>query len=371
MRLLAMQKHNAENERIKRRYFEYLKDAKGQSEQTVDAVAKALARFEEHTKWRSFKAFHYQQARAFKDYLANTSAKQSGQKLSKATLNATLANLKRFFQWLSDKPGFKSRFQYADADYFSLSDKDMRVAKAKRETQAPTVEQVRHVIAMMPHKSEIECRNRALVAFILLTGARDSAVASIKLKHVNLQAGYIFQDARDVRTKFSKTFTTHFFPVGEDVRKVVEDWVLYLRNTKLWCNDAPLFPSTLVKFSESSHQFEIVGISNEGWRSTGPIRAIFHEAFKSADLPYFNPHSLRNTLVQLGEVICRSPEQFKAWSQNLGHEKVLTTFFSYGEVSAGRQGEIIRDLVNAPSQPLIVNDMRALARALSEEMKSA
>jgi len=31
---------------------------------------------------------------------------------------------------------------------------------------------------------------------------------------------------------------------------------------------------------------------------------------------------------------------------NLGHEKVLTTFLSYGEVACQRQGDIIRDLAN-------------------------
>jgi hypothetical protein len=35
------------------------------------------------------------------------------------------------------------------------------------------------------------------------------------------------------------------------------------------------------------------------------------------------------------------PEQLKAWSQNLGHEKVLTTFLSYGEVACQRQGETL------------------------------
>ena len=38
-----MTTHNAGNERIKRRYFAYLKEAKRHSEPTVDAVAKALA----------------------------------------------------------------------------------------------------------------------------------------------------------------------------------------------------------------------------------------------------------------------------------------------------------------------------------------
>ncbi len=40
----------------------------------------------------------------------------------------------------------------------------------------------------------------------------------MKLKHVDLAGGSVYQDAREVKTKFSKTFTTYFFPVGEDVR---------------------------------------------------------------------------------------------------------------------------------------------------------
>ena len=46
-----MTTHNAKNERIKRRYFAYLKEAKRHSEPTVDAVDKALARFEVDTKY--------------------------------------------------------------------------------------------------------------------------------------------------------------------------------------------------------------------------------------------------------------------------------------------------------------------------------
>lgn len=47
-------------------------------------------------------------------------------------------------------------------------------------------------------------------------------------------------------------------------------------------------------------------------------------------------------MVQLGQQQCRTPEQFKAWSQNLGHEEVLTTRYSYGYVATQRQGEIIQ-----------------------------
>lgn len=60
----------------------------------------------------------------------------------------------------------------------------------------------------MPTTTGIERRNHALIAFTLLTGARDSAIASMKLKHIDLIEGYVRQDAREVKTKFSKTFDT-------------------------------------------------------------------------------------------------------------------------------------------------------------------
>jgi integrase len=77
----------------------------------------------------------------------------------------------------------------------------------------------------------------------------------------------------------------------------------------------------------------------------------------AAGLPYFHPHSFRHTLAALGERICKTPEEFKAWSQNLGHEKVLTTFTSYGAVTESRQGEILLGLgagqkeANTPKLP--------------------
>lgn len=314
-----MIKHNASNERIKRKYFAYLKEAKRHSEPTVDASAKALNRFDVYTKHREYKTFHFEQAIAFKKHLAEQKGQQSGEKLSKATLYATLTQLKRFFQWLAWQSGYKSRFEYSDAEYFNLSDKDTRIATTQREQKMPTLEQVKHVVNTMPANTDIERRNRALIAFTLLTGARDSAIASMKLKHVDLITNSVNQDAREVNTKFSKTFNTFFFPVGDEIREIVADWVLYLREDKLSGNDDPLFPSTNIALGDS-HQFEVVGLTRHHWSTATPIRTIFRESFVSAGMSYFNPHSFRNTLVQLGQDVCKTPEAFKAWSQNLGHE---------------------------------------------------
>jgi integrase len=204
----------------------------------------------------------------------------------------------------------------------------------------------------MPASTGIELRDRALIAFTILTGARDGAIASFKLRHIDLAEGRIDQDAREVRTKFSKSFVTTFFPVGEDIRAVVADWVTYLRTEKLWGLDDPLFPTTKVTLGEN-FRFGAAGLDRKHWTSAGPIRGIFKAAFASAGLPYFNPHSFRKTLALLGGQKCKSPEEYKAWSQNLGHEDVLTTFRSYGDVGGYRQAEIMRSFASSAPDPSI------------------
>jgi hypothetical protein len=126
-------------------------------------------------------------------------------------------------------------------------------------------------------------------------------------------AGKVIPDAREVRTKFSKTFTTWFFPVGNEVRQNVADWVAYLKTEKLFGSGDRLFPATRV-VQDQDHQFQAGGLSREHWSNAGPIRAIFKEAFTSAGLAYANPLSFRKTLAQLGERLCHTPEEFKAWS---------------------------------------------------------
>ena len=56
--------HNARNERIKRRYLEFLKHAKRQSEQSIDKAAAAIERFDAWNRRKDFRQFHVEQAMA-------------------------------------------------------------------------------------------------------------------------------------------------------------------------------------------------------------------------------------------------------------------------------------------------------------------
>lgn len=359
-----MTKHNAANERTKREYFAYLKEAKGRDEATIDGVAKSLARFEESTKARDFKRFHLKQAVAFKAALAQAANVRTGERISKATMLSTLRDLRAFFFWLAHLPGFKSHIQYADADYFNLSDKDVAVARARREKRVPTLAQVHHVLSAMPVATVLERRDRALIAFAALTGARVGALASFRLGHVNIADGYVEQDARVVRTKFAKTFRTFLMPIDGDALAIFADWTRELEREHHWGGGDPLFPATQMGLDDNGG-FRATGILRSGWSTTQPINAIFRRAFEGAGLPYFNPHSFRDMLVRHAMTLDLSPEAMKAWSQNLGHSDVLTTFTSYGSVPAHRQGELIRAAREARGTPARRDQIASLESLLA------
>ena len=340
-----MTKRNAENERVKRRYLIYLKDAKGRDNASIDAAASAIERFEEYVKRREFRSFHIEQARGFKAHLSAATNARTGEPLSASTVHATLAALKAFFVWLADQPGYASRIKYADTEYFNAPDNLSRIATARRFKSCPTLAQVRAIIEAMPNETEIERRNRALVAFAILSGARDKAIISFRLKHIDIERGLIEQDLREVRTKRAKTFTTWFFPVGDDIRQTVVSWVAFLRAEKGFGPDDPLFPKTKVAPGDD-HAFRAASLDRAPWANANPVRDLFREACARAGLPYFNPHLFRNTLVQVAYDRKLDAEAFKAWSQNLGHESCLTTFSSYGTIPPARQAEIIRRLAD-------------------------
>ena len=278
---------------------------------------------------------------------------RTGAPLSASTINSTLGMLKAFFVWLAGESEYRARIKYADAEYFNAPENLARVATAHRHKPCATLAQIRSVLDAMPAETEIERRDRALIAFAILSGARDRAIVSFKLKHIDLEHELLEQDAREVRTKRAKTFTTWFFPVGVAIQQIVVEWVTFLRTEKGFGPEDPIFPKSRVETGPDL-LFKANGLERAHWANAHPVRAIFKEAFRRADLPYFNPHSFRNTLVQLAYELKLNAEQFKAWSQNLGHEHCLTTFSSYGTLPPHRQAAIIRGLASAPNpQPAV------------------
>jgi integrase len=357
-----MPKLNPQNERVKRDFLRHKQNALGKSDATIDAMRKALWRFEDYIGHRDFKTFRHEQAIGFKQRLIETDGR-SGEKLSRSTIVSTLAVLKEFFRWLAGLPGFKSRIHGPDIEYFNPSNKDLSVAKAAKLRDFPSLEQVRAVIQVMRTDTVIERRNRALVALVMLTGIRDRALVSLSLRHIDLTKSppLVRQEPDRVKTKFSKPINTYFFPLGDDLKEMIVRWIEELKTEHLFGPNDPLFPKTKTAQDEDK-SFRAVGIERAYWSDASPVRTIFKEAFANAGLPYFPPHSLRHTLGHLLEAVCRTPKEIKAWSQNLGHEHVATTLTSYGTIDPHQQGEVIGAI--SPTASRDDSELKTKLRAL-------
>lgn len=336
-----MRKFNPDNERIKRRYLTYLREAEGQDEKSLDKAVAAIIKFEKSTDWKPFKAFHIDQAVQFKKQLSKAKGPK-GKPLSPTTIDATLRLVKKFFHWLAGQQGFKKVLSYPDVEYFNNNRKDARVAHTQREVQFPSVQAALHAFQAMPDQTEIDLRNKAIFAFSMLTAARVSAVASLKLKHINLFECYVFQDGREVKTKNSKTITTTFFPVDQSYFECFTNWVEYLREEKLFGSEDPLFPRPEQKLING--KFDFSRLSREAYSSGNKINAVIKTAFRNAQLPEYGSHAFRKTIGMLMSDLNLTLEQQKAWSQNIGHDSLATTVNSYMPVSIERQKEIIRKL---------------------------
>src|SRR5215208_2320363 len=84
-----MIRYNAVNERIKKAYLRYLKEAGRKADSTIDGVRKAICRFETDTGFKDFRTFNKEQAIAFKKHLASGRSVRSGESMAKSTLLAT------------------------------------------------------------------------------------------------------------------------------------------------------------------------------------------------------------------------------------------------------------------------------------------
>lgn len=354
---------NVRNEKVKHRYYDYLKEAQGFSQKSIDAIQKAIYRYEEFSKNEDFANFNSEKAKEFKKWLENKKNANNKHQISLSTNYTYLRYLRNFFKWLCYQPSYKSKISMTDVEYLKLDKQKSRIATSTKRERFPTIEQVKKVVQSIKIESDIDLRDRALICFTLLSGMRDSAIVSLPLACFDEDRLLITQDPRQgVKTKFSKTIYSYLFKFDDDMLCYILSWVRYLKSELLLGNNNPLFPRNKIEFAENSKAFMSNRLEPEFWQGVNPMREIFKQRFDDADIEYFSPHCFRHTAINLAEKKCRNAEELKAVSQNLGHENVGTTFGSYGNINNNRVGELVQNMDFSNS-----ND--ATERALFEQFK--
>jgi len=337
-------KRSSENTRIKRKYFAYLRGAEQLSDATIEKVAVSLTFFETAMGFKDFKRHNLTWPERLKETLIDAT-NAAGKPLSRSTRSNHMRHVRGFIRWLADKPGYKSRIGWSDAEYYKLSRKDERVASEHRDPIYPMPDHALMAFRAMSDDTELQRRDRAIFAFFLMTGARVKATSTLKLKRIDMVNKTVNQDARDVDTKAAKTFLTAFYIIAPEVWEAFARWVAYLYDVKFFGPEDPLFPKCGI--ANNAHgNFVSETVARAHWAQTGSIRAIIKDTFQRVHMTAYGPHSFRHMLTHIGMDICITPRALKAWSLNFGHSDVMTTLQNYGKLTSREQVAEIQKLSN-------------------------
>lgn len=340
-----MKKSHYNNERIKRKYYDFLKESQGYSKTTITAIKKAIYRYEEFTVFDDFCNFNQARAIEFKKWIETKQHPKTGELLSLTTIYHYIRHLKDFFKWLAYQPGYKSKINLTDTEYLKLSKEKARKATSKTKEHYPTFEQIQKVIKSIEIKNELDIRDRALVAFTLLSGMRVSAIISLPIGSFCEDTFQIDQDPnKGVRTKFSKTIRSYLFRFDNEMVEYVLEWVRYLKSEKLFGNADPIFPANKIELIGDAKVFSSITVEPRFWQSSTSIREIFKERFRKAEVEFFSPHCFRHLAVRLATAKCSNGQELKAISQNFGHENLGTTIQSYGSINNVDVGRVISNM---------------------------
>ena len=329
-----MIKINVNNEKIKNKYYDFLKESAGFSEATISAIKKSIYRYEEFSDFEDFSKFSKKKAVEFKKWLEAKKDPRTKKEISVTTCYHYLRNLKDFFKWLSYQPNYKNKINVTEIEFLRLPKEKARIAIAQKRERYPTLEQVKTVVKSIVIENEIDLRDRALLSFTLLSGMRDNAIITLPIMAFNENTLQISQDPKlGVKTKFSKTINSVLFKFDDDMLCFVLGWVRYLKAEKLFGNSDPLFPRNKVENQENIKSFTSNAVEPQFWQSATSIRNIFKQRFENAGIEYFSPHTFRHLAVNTAIAKCRNGQEIKAVSQNFGHEDVGTTMTTYGSLS--------------------------------------
>ena len=173
-------KTKLKNEKIKRQYLRWMREAQGFSEKSITAIEKAMWKYEEATNNEDYALFSDKRAEHFKKYLKSNINKRSKKALGLTSQYHHLRHVKNFFLWLSGQPGYKSRVSASDVMYLQLLKKERRLATTTTEQKYPTLQQVK-TFCSFEVKDELDRRDQALITFTALTGMRDQAIVTLPI----------------------------------------------------------------------------------------------------------------------------------------------------------------------------------------------
>ena len=276
-------------------------------EKTTDAHLSSIREFEAFFENRCFSKIGDPDASLYRNILLEKGKlpREEGG-LSSSTIRHRTSQLTSFFNWLMKQEGYR-RLSANIPDQFDLPKRQLAKVLPRTERLYPTLEEAKDMVASMPNRTQLQRRDRAMVALTFLTALRAGALVTLRLKHLDIEARTVTQDGSVMRAKNGKSFVVQWFPGVEVFEPYVTDWRSELLALGYEQEDA-LFPHAKDLKRQLPPKERVQVLS-----TNGPVNRAFEVASHGIG-KVFSPHSARHFIKALGDQTCNSAEQRKAWS---------------------------------------------------------
>ncbi len=306
---------------------------------TMRSHLRSIRLFEEISGGKPFDKVTPTDAAAFRDYLVQlgrTPKSQGG--LSSSSIRHHASQIRQFFAWLKLQDGYK-RLSGNIVLYLELPKASRAKTLPRQDREYLSIEQAEEMLQKLPDKTIAQRRDRAMIACAYCTGLRANALITLRLKHVDLVEKSVVQDATEMRAKNGKSYRAFFYARTQAFQDVFAEWIKEITRLGYGAEDA-VFPDL---------KFLVGRVGSAGgvnpMRSIGALSNAFEFATKLVGRNC-TPHSARHTLKALGDELCKTPKERKAWSLNLGHETEQVTETHYGKLSENERGNLMKGLAS-------------------------
>lgn len=319
------------------RYLRYETEGHGHKEGTIRKLEYALSVWADMMPRHDLKSkLTPERILEFKDMLR---AKET---LSASTICDVLRHTKSFFEWLSQEPGYRSRIKTKDIQLFNPSRAERSQRNSGGVVEFPLMGQIEHICRYIDGDSLIGQRDRAVIAYLFITGSRVDAAASMPLGCFDPVKGLVDQNPqKGVRTKNSKHIRTALFPFSRYLTGVVLEWYKLLLSMNYGVNE-PLFPAAESVLEDLAY-VKSDQLSHKALSASG-IRSIIKRRCLEAGLPYFHPHAFRHGCVYEARQRGKNEQDNQAISQNIGHETTELIRTTYAQLPQSMLIQCIRNL---------------------------
>jgi integrase len=335
---------------------------------TVDRHLAAIRYFEAFLQGKPFHTLTTNDVAKVRDDLKRRAKGSATDHLSSSSIKHTVSHLIAFIDWLLKQDGFK-RLPKDLTGYLKLPKATIAASTAAKSKDFPTLAEAEDLLKQMPSKSLAEQRARAIFAIAFLGALRADTIASLKIKHIDIDKRLILQDASTVRAKAGKHMEILWFPIPRTFESTVIEWVQKLESFGFMADDS-LFPD--LKFLKHRLAFMLhkpVPVMTTQY----VVTQAFAIASRNSDIKY-TPHAAKHTIGAERDLRPLTQLERKAWSVNMGHESEQITERHYGKLTDDLRFEVLENVgKNDPTKNLSLSDEDkiALVDGILRTLKSA